>query len=77
MVSVVSERERQALLRAAADGIVGGLPAWDGVSPSVWVVVVDPDTMRPFARWRTPATAAPQPRPQSKRRHLHAVREVS
>ncbi|MFJ7176435.1 hypothetical protein ACIQXA_08505 [Streptomyces massasporeus] len=69
-------RERQAALQASADGIVDALPAWDGKSPSVWVVVVDPDTMRPLARWRTPATA-PRPRPQSKPRHLHAVREVS
>ena len=70
----MTERERQALLRAAADEIVDGLPAWDGTSPSVWVVVVDPDTMRPFARWRTPASAS---QPKARVRHLHAVREVS
>jgi hypothetical protein len=69
----VTERERQALLRAKAEEIVEALPAWDGESPSVWVVVVDPDTMRPFARWRTPATAAPKARV----RHLHAVRDAS
>lgn len=73
----MSERERVALLRARAEEIVADLPAWDGKSPSVWVVIVDPDTMRSFARWRTPAAVEPQPRPQPKPRHLHAVREVS
>jgi hypothetical protein len=72
---VSGERERQALLRAAADEIVDALPAWDGESLSVWVVFVDPDTMRPFARWRTPAAAKPQPLPRP--RHLHAVQDAS
>ena len=70
----MSERERQALLRATAEAIVADLPAWDGLSPAVLVTVTDPVTQRRLGYWFTPAAAPnPQPRP----RHLHAVREVS
>ncbi|MFD5910261.1 hypothetical protein ACFWHL_16240 [Streptomyces massasporeus] len=68
-----AERERQSLLRATADGIVASLPAWDGESPSVWVVVIDPETRTRLTQRRTSATAAPQPKACV--RHLHAVRE--
>lgn len=67
----MTERERQQLQQSTAQEIVDALPAWDGESPSVWVLIVDPDTMRPYARWRTPATTAPKARV----RHLHAVPE--
>ena len=70
----MSERERQALLRATAEAIVADLPAWDGLSPAVLVTVTDPVTQRRLGYWFTPA-AAPQPLPRP--RHLHAVREGS
>jgi hypothetical protein len=70
----VSERERLQLLRATAEEIVAGLPAWDGVSDAVLVTFTDPVTRQRLGHWFTPA-AAPQPQP--KPRHLHAVREVS
>jgi hypothetical protein len=63
------------LLRAKADEIVADLPAWDGTSPSVWVLVIDAETRNRLAQWRTPALA-PEPKP-ARVRHLHAVREVS
>ncbi|MFJ3507824.1 hypothetical protein [Streptomyces luteogriseus] len=69
----MSERERQALLRATAEAIVADLPAWDGVSDAVLVTFTDPVTQRRLGYWFTPATAAPQPQP--KPRHLHAVPE--
>ncbi|MEG8275746.1 hypothetical protein [Streptomyces sp. AHA2] len=72
----MTERERQELQRATAQKIVDALPAWDGQSPSVWVLIVDPDTMRPYTRWRTSATAVSAPKP-ARVRHLHAVRDVS
>ncbi|MFH9574227.1 hypothetical protein ACH4MG_27265 [Streptomyces sp. NPDC017454] len=70
-----AERERQQLLRAKAAQIVAGLPAWDGESPSVWVVVVDPETQQRLAHWRVPAEAAPQP--EARVRHLRAVPDAS
>ncbi|MFE2047961.1 hypothetical protein ACFXAS_05600 [Streptomyces sp. NPDC059459] len=77
------ERERQQMLRAKAAEIVAGLPAWDNKSPSVWVVIIDPETRQRLTQWRTPAAAAPQvqPGPQTKpagrTRHLRAVPDAS
>ncbi|CAM5392614.1 hypothetical protein STENM36S_06350 [Streptomyces tendae] len=76
----MTERERLQLLRAKAAEILAPLPAWDGESPSVWVVVVDPETQNRIAHWRVPAEVAPQPesRPQPQsRRHLRAVPDAS
>lgn len=80
----MSERERQALLRAKVQELVDDLPAWDGVSPAVLVTFTDPVTRDRLAHWFTPAGAAPQsqpaPKPKSsaaRPRHLHAVREAS
>ncbi|MFE0470526.1 hypothetical protein ACFW2V_02770 [Streptomyces sp. NPDC058947] len=71
----MTERERQELLRAKAEEIVQGLPAWDGESPAVLVTVSDPVTQRRLGHWFTPATAAPQP--EARVRHLRAVPECA
>jgi hypothetical protein len=63
------------MLRAKAEEIVAGLPAWDGESPAVLVTVVDPVTRRRLGHWFTPATAAPQ-QPGSRPR-LRLVRDAS
>lgn len=70
----MAARERQQLLRAKAEEIVAGLPAWDGHSPSVWVVVIDPETQKRLAQWRVPAAAS---RPEARVRHLRAVPDAS
>lgn len=70
----MTERERQELLRAKAEQIVQGLPAWDGESPAVLVTVSDPVTQRRLGHWFTPAAAAES---KAAVRHLRAVRDVS
>ena len=71
------ERERLQLLQAKAQEIVAGLPAWDGESPSVLLLVIDPITRQRLGHWRTPADAKPQPQPEPGARHLSLVRDAS
>jgi hypothetical protein len=76
---VSAERERLQLLQATTQEIIDRLPAWDGESPSVLVVVLDPVTRQRLGHWRTPATAAAQPQPQRqpRGRRLYAVPDAS
>ncbi|MGW1135618.1 hypothetical protein [Streptomyces griseoluteus] len=74
---VTAERERLLQLQATAQGIVEGLPSWDGESPAVLVTIVDPVTRQRLGHWFTPATAAPQPQPEPGGRHLRVVRDAS
>ncbi|MFI8206868.1 hypothetical protein [Streptomyces sp. NPDC085937] len=81
---MAGERERLQLLKARAQEIVDGLPAWDGEAPAVLVTVLDPVTRQRLGHWFTPATvAAPQPaskpkqKPSGARRHLRLVEEAS
>jgi hypothetical protein len=74
---VSGERERLQQLQATAQEIVAGLPAWDGESPAVLVVFLDPKTQRRLGHWTVPAAAAPQPQPGPRRRRLRLVRDAS
>ncbi|MFD5566624.1 hypothetical protein [Streptomyces cadmiisoli] len=70
------ERERLQLLRAKAEEIVAGLPAWDGESPAVLVTVVDPVTRLRLGHWFVPAFEALAPVPAGRTR-LRLVGEAS
>lgn len=59
-----AERERLQVLRAKAEEIEAGLPAWDGESPAVLVSVTDPVTQMRLTHRFVPAVAAPSARPR-------------
>ncbi|MBL3664485.1 hypothetical protein JL475_00295 [Streptomyces sp. M2CJ-2] len=71
---MTGERERLQALRATAEEIVAGLPAWDNESPAVLVTFTDPVTRLRLGHWFVPATAAPQPQ---SRPSLRLVGEAS
>ncbi|MFF1544102.1 hypothetical protein [Streptomyces sp. NPDC058291] len=64
----MNERERLQLLQAATQEMVADLPAWDGESPAVLVTYTDPVTRLRLGHRFVPATAAPQPKPQTRPR---------
>lgn len=71
MSVVTGERERLEPLQAKADEILAGLPGWDGESPYVELVAIDPVTRTRLGHRFVPvATGRPV-------RSLRLVREAS
>jgi hypothetical protein len=65
---VSAERERLEPLQAKADEVLAGGPAWDGESPYLELVAIDPVTRIRLGHRFVPVAAG---------RHLHVVRDAS
>ncbi|MHC3450804.1 hypothetical protein [Streptomyces prasinus] len=65
---MTGERERLEPLQAKADEVLASWPGWDGESPYLELVAIDPVTRTRLGHRFVPVAAG---------RHLHAVREAS